>query len=133
MDLRTATGLFAVGFVLHNADDVRRGFGVIEDGVILGGTIAAMLVAVLFTVVVLGHPSGPFVAATVGLSLAAGVSAVHLLPSWGWLSDSLPAGDVDVITWVAVLAEIGGAALVGAVGLQILKRNQFALVVADWR
>ena len=133
MDLRTATALFAAGFVLHNADHVRRGFGVIEDGVILGGTIAAMLVAVLFTVVVLGHPSGPFVAATVGLSLALGVSAVHLLPSWGWLSDSLPDGDVDALTWIAVLAEIGGAALVGVIGLQILRRNQFAFAVADWR
>ena len=133
MGLRVATGLFAVGFVLHNADHVRRGFGVVNDGVVIGGTLAAMLVAVLFTVVALRHPTAPAIAAVVGLSIAVGVSAVHLLPSWGEFSDSLPDGDVDALTYVAVLSEIAGAVLVGVVGLRILRRNQFAFTVPDWR
>lgn len=133
MDLQAATGIFAVGFVLHNADHVRRGFDVVNDGVIIGGTLAAMLVAVLFTVVALRHPVAPAVAAVVGLSLAVGVGAVHLLPSWGEFSDSLPDGDVDALTYVAVLGEIGGAVLVGAVGVRILRRHQFAFAIPDWR
>ncbi|MDG2026987.1 MAG: hypothetical protein P8J50_07740 [Acidimicrobiales bacterium] len=123
----------AGGFVLHNADHVRRGFDVVRDGVIVGGTLAAMLVAVLFTVVVSRHASAPAVAAVVGLGLVVGVSAVHLLPGWlGTLSDSLPDGDVDGLTWVAVLTEILGAALVGVVGLQVLRRNDYAFAIDDW-
>lgn len=134
MQLRTATGVLAGGFVLHNVDHLRRGLDVVREGVIWGGTLAAMLVAVLLTLVYTRHASAPAVAAVGGLGLAVGVSAVHLMPDWlGTLSDSLPDGDVDALTWIAVLAEIGGAALVGVVALQILRRNDYAFSVPDWR
>ncbi|MEM9464483.1 MAG: hypothetical protein AAGA90_03880 [Actinomycetota bacterium] len=132
MSLRLATGILAVGFVLHNADHWRRGFGVVEDGVILGGTMAAMLIAVLFTLVVARHPAAPAAAAVVGLSVAFGVSMVHLVPGWGPPSDYLPDAGADALTYTAVIAEIGAAALVGVVGLQILRRNDFAPLVPGW-
>ena len=65
--------------------------------------------------------------------MAVGVSAVHLLPDWGPLSDSLPDGSVDIWTWLAVFAEIGGAALVGVVALGVLRRNDYAFSIAEWR
>lgn len=134
MRLKTATGVLAGGFVVHNADHARRGMDVVRDGVIWGGTLAAMLVAVMLTLVYTRHASAPAVAAVGGLGLAVGVSAVHLLPDWlGTLSDSLPDGDVDALTWIAVLAEIGGAALVGVAGLQILRRNDYAFAVPSWQ
>jgi hypothetical protein len=132
MSLRLATGILAVGFVLHNVDHSRRGFGVIEDGVIVGGTLAAMLIAVLFTLVVAHHPAAPAVAAIVGLSVAFGVSMVHLVPSWGPPSDYLPDAGVDAFTYAAVLAEIAAAAVVGVVGLQILRRNEYAPLISEW-
>lgn len=133
MSLRLATALFGVGFVLHNADHVRRGFDVVNDGVIIGGTLAAMLTAVLVTLVALRHPVAPAVAAVVGLSIAFGVSAVHLLPAWGEFSDSSPDGDVDALTYIAVLSEIGGAALVALAAVPALKRNDYALMNPGWR
>ena len=59
---------------------------------------------------------GPLVAAGAGLYIAVGVSATHLLPTWGPMSDSLPNGDVDPFTWIAVLFEIVGAIVLGIVG-----------------
>jgi hypothetical protein len=50
------------------------------------------------------------------------VSAVHLLPSWGVLSDSLPNGHVDGFTWAAVLIEIAGALVFGLAGLVVARR-----------
>lgn len=132
MSLRLATGILAVGFVLHNADHWRRGFGVVEDGVVLGGTLAAMLIAVLFTLVVARHPAAPAAAMIIGFSVAVGVSMVHLVPSWGPPSDYLPDAGADAVTYGAVLAEIGAAALVGVVGLQILRRNDFAPQIPNW-
>ena len=55
------------------------------------------------------------------------MSAVHLLPDLGPLSDSLPSGDVDALTWIAVFAEIVGAAVLGAVGLVQLRANDYQL------
>lgn len=133
MRLTTASWVLAGGFLLHNADHARRGLDLVRDGVIWGGTIAAMLIAVLFTLVWVRHPSAPAVAAAVGFGLAVGVSAVHLLPDWfGTLSDSLPDGEVDALTWLAVLAEIGGAALVGVVAMGILRDNAYASRIPNW-
>ena len=132
MRLTTAMSVLASGFVLHNADHARRGLDAIGEGVVWGGTFAAMVVAVMVTLVIARHDAAPAVAAVGGFALAVGVSAVHLLPDWGALSDSLPGGDVDALTWLAVLAEIGGAALVGAVALGILRDNDYAFAIPDW-
>jgi len=132
MTLARAAVVLAGGFLLHNADHARRGLDVVRDGVVWGGTLAAMVVAVMLTLVVARHGAAPAVAMVGGFSIAVGVSAVHLLPDWGPLSDSLPDGKVDVWTWLAVLAEIGSAALVGVVALQVLRRNDYSLAIADW-
>jgi hypothetical protein len=123
--LRTAAGLFAAGFVVHDADHARRGLDVITDHVVWGGTIVAMVAAVVLTLVATRHPLAPFAAAAGGLAIALGVSATHLLPDWGPLSDSLPSGTVDGVTWVAVLAEVVGAAVLGVTGLRIVRRQGY--------
>ena len=131
--LTGASVALAIGFVIHNGDHVRRGLDVVDDGVIWGGTAVAMLLAVMLTLVAVRHPSAPFLAAVGGLTIVFGVSAAHLLPEWGPLSDPLPGGDVDAVTWVAVLAEVAGAVLVAAVGLRILRDGDYAFRIADWR
>lgn len=129
--LGTSTIAFAIGFAIHNADHVRRGFAGIADGVILGGTIVAMMAAVMLTLVVLKHPAAPAVCAVGGAAIAAGVAASHLLPDWGPVSDSLPDGDVDTLTWIAVLAEIVTGAALAAVAGSILRRHKYSLAI-DW-
>lgn len=128
--LRRAGLLFAAGFAVHNADHARRGLDVITDHVVWGGTFVAMVAAVALTLVATRHPLAPFVAAAGGLSIALGVSATHLLPDWGALSDPLPGGDVDPLTWIAVLAEVGGAAALGLAGLAIVRRRGYLVAPA---
>lgn len=119
--LRTAGIGFTAGFLLHNADHARRGIDAITDHVVWGGTMVAVLAAVMLTLIFTRHPAAPQVAFVAGFAIAVGVSATHLLPSWGVLSDSLPDGDVDALTWVAVLAEVVGAIAVGVAGLRAIR------------
>jgi hypothetical protein len=115
--LRIASVVFAGGFVLHNADHARRGLAAITDHVVWGGTGVAMVAAIVLTLVFTRHPDAPRVAVAAGLVIALAVSASHLLPTWSPFSDSLPHGDVDVFTWIAVLAEVAGATLLALAGI----------------
>lgn len=132
--LRTAGLVFIAGFVVHNGDHARRGLDAIREGVVWAGTLVGLLAAVVLTLVFTGHRRAPAAAAAVGPAIALGVSASHLLPDWGALSDPLAEGDVDWFTWVAVASEIGAAALLGWVGFTIVRRHRFALDVPvnDW-
>ncbi len=130
--LRTALWVFLVGFGLHNGDHARRGLDEVRDGVVWGGTAVAMITAVLVTLIVVRHPAAPTAAAVGGASIAVGVGAAHLLPDWGPLSDSLPDGDVDALTWIAVFAEITAAALLAAVAVGILRRHAYRPLIPHW-
>lgn len=128
--LRVAALLLTAGFVVHNADHARRGLDAITDHVVWGGTVVAMVAAAVLTLVATRHPLAPFAAAAGGLAIAVGVSATHLLPGWGALSDPLPGGAVDGLTWVAVLAEVAGAAALGVTGLRIVRRQGYLVAPA---
>lgn len=125
--LRVAASAFAVAFLLHNADHARRGVDVVTDHVVWAGTTVAVIAAVTLTLIVTRHRLAPFVAAVAGLAIAGGVAASHLVPRWSALSDPLPGGDVDVATWVAVLAEVVGALALGLVGLARVHRQGYLL------
>lgn len=124
-DLQRAGLVLIAGFVVHNADHARRGIAATSEPVVWIGTFALVVVAVMLTLVFTGHGLAPFAATAVGFAVAAGVAAVHLLPSWGPLSDSLPSGNVDALTWVAVMAEIAAATFMGWTGLRILRAQNF--------
>jgi len=111
VSLRPAAAVFVAGFLLHNADHARRGIDAVTDHVVWAGTAVAVVAAVIITLVVTDHPQAPLVAAAGGLGIAVGVGATHLLPDWGVLSD--PLLDLSATSWIAVLAEIGGALLLG--------------------
>lgn len=121
-----ALGLIA-GFVIHNGDHARRGLDAVRESVVWGGTFAIIVATVVVTLVLTNHRLAPAAAAAGGFAIALGVSASHLLPDWGPLSDALPGGDVDALTWVAVLSEIVAAAWLGWVGVQLLRTNDYAL------
>lgn len=125
--LRWSALLYAVGFLVHNGDHVRRGFDVLTRHVLWAGTFSTLLAIVTLGLVATRHRLAPFAAAAVGLPTALGVAAVHLLPEWSALSDSLPDGDVDALSWVAVLTEIAGAAALGLAGLHVLRRQGLLL------
>jgi hypothetical protein len=114
--LRAAAPLFAAGFLLHNGDHLRRGLGVLTPQVFWAGAVGAAVALAAIALVLGRHRLAPGVAAAAGFPLAAGVAAVHLLPPWGLLCDSLPAGGAGALSWAAGLAEIGGARALGAAG-----------------
>jgi hypothetical protein len=125
--LRLPALAFLAGLVVHNADHARRGLGATPEAVIWAGTAVAVLAAVSLTLVATRHPLAPFAAAATGLGTAIGVSASHLLPAWGALSDPLPGGNVDRFTWLAVLAEVAGALALGLAGLAVVRRQGYAV------
>lgn len=126
MTLKAATVLFAVAWTAHTVDHVRRGFSTIDDGVVVGGTLVAMLFAMAATLVVVGHGAAPAVAAAFGPAVAFGVAASHYLPEWGTLSDPLATDDVDLWSWLAVTAEITAAIVLGFVGWRIAARHEYS-------
>lgn len=124
--LLRAGWVFLAGFTIHNFDHIRRGTDGIAEQVIWGGTAVAIISAVVLTLVFTNHRLAPNAAAAVGIAIAFGVSATHLVPRWSSLSDPLPGGQVDGFTWFAVLAEVLGALVLGAAGLRESARLGFA-------
>jgi hypothetical protein len=121
--LRYAALVYAVGFLLHTADHLRRGLDVLSPEVFWAGNVTGVVAMAAIALALGGHRLAPLVAVAHGFSQALGVSAVHLLPSWGAFSDSLPDGGADVLSWAAVLVEIAAAFAFGAAGAYILRRR----------
>ncbi len=132
LTLRTAGFVFLGGLVLHNGDHMRRGLTGIPEAVTWAGTLVLALAAVTLTLVFTHHDLAPFAATVTGFATAAGVTASHLLPHWGPLSNPLTGSGVGAVTWVAVVAEIAGALVLGAAGLAVLRRHGFATRVPAW-
>jgi hypothetical protein len=118
-----ATAMYCVAFLVHNADHARRSVAASPEPVVWAGTMVAMLTAVIVTLVVVDHHYAALAAATGGAAIALGVSLSHLLPKWGALSDPLPGGNLDALTWVAVLLEIVGAVLLSTAGFRRLRQK----------
>jgi hypothetical protein len=121
--LKYAALAYAVAFLAHTADHFRRGLDVLTTEVLWLGTAASVLAVVAIALALAGSPLAPLLAVVHGFSQAAGVAAVHLLPPWGPFSDSLHHG-VDIVSWVAVLAEIGGALAFGVAGVYALRQRE---------
>lgn len=122
--LLVASAICALGYVLHNVDHARRGLAGTPDAVVWAGTLLLLLAAVVFTLVTTDHPGAPLLAAGLGFGTAIGVSAAHLLPDWGALSDPLVDRSASAVTWIAVLAEIAGGLVLGVVATQIVLRAE---------
>lgn len=119
--LRYAAGVYAAAFLFHNGDHVRRGFDTLTPYVLAGGTLLTIASVIVIAMVLTHHRQAPLAAAIVGFAGAVGVTAVHLLPDWGAFSDAFPGGQVDAISYAAVLGEIAAAALLGFAGLHALR------------
>ena len=84
------------------------------------------MAAVVITLIMVGHPTAPALAAAVFPSIAFGVSASHLLPEWSALSDPLLVDSAsDGWSVLAAGSEIAAAAIVGAVAVRTLMRHDF--------
>lgn len=124
--LRWATALYAVGLAAHTADHIRRGTGVITPEVFWAGLASTAAGVLTIVLVATRHRLAATAAAVVGLPIAVGVIAAHLLPHWSALSDPfVGAGTIGItpMSWTVVLIEIAGAAAMGIAGIAMLKRE----------
>jgi len=116
--------LYLAGWLVHNADHLRRGFDVVTTQVIVLGSVAGVLQLVAIGAVFFRFRLAPLLAVIVGLPDAVGIAAVHLLPHWSSLSDAFPGAHgagVTVWSWVAASAEVGTALLFALAGLYTLR------------
>ena len=120
--LRLAAVLFVVAYVIHGADHLRRGFGVLTDAVFWGGNLQGVLGLATVILVLAGHRWAPAAAVAVGFGSAAGFVAVHFLPDWGAFSDSFVTGDVIWFSWAAASIEVAADLFLGYAGLRVLRR-----------
>ena len=123
--LRTTAVVFAIALLVHGADHLRRGVGVITDVVLGAGTAQAVVGAAVVVLVFRRHRLAPGLAAGVGIASAVGFAVAHLLPHWSALSDpytgSVVAPHVNAFSWFSALFEIGADLAFGVVALQILR------------
>jgi hypothetical protein len=124
--LRYAALCYATCSLLYNGDRLRRGLDTLTPEVFWAGTLSGVVAIAAVLLALAGDHLAPLLMVGHGFSQALGVAAVHLPPHWSAFSDSLPDGGVDALTWVAVLAEIAGAVVFGAVGARVLRRRSRA-------
>jgi hypothetical protein len=125
--LPLAATTFMVGNLLHGTDHLRRGWGLplfgLTPEVMIGGVLITVGAAVTLVLALTNHRLGPRVAVAVGFIAAIFVSAAHLAPPWGVLSNSYLALRPDAFAWVVVVIEIGGAIFTGLAGLLALRHG----------
>lgn len=124
--LRNAAVLYGAGLVLHLADHVRRGTGVLTGEVNLLGAISTVAGVMTIGLVMMRNRLAPVAAVAVGFPVALGVAAVHLLPRWSAFSDAFPGSTtgVNALSWTVVLVEIAGAFVLGLAGLSAMRRGR---------
>ncbi|KIU16573.1 hypothetical protein TL10_13215 [Mycolicibacterium llatzerense] len=120
----------AVALVLHGADHLRRGMDVIPPAVMVGGTLQLILAAVTIALVFNRNRWAPLAAVGIGYAGAVGFTAAHLLPKWGFFSDSFinapPWARVTTFSWVTAILEIAANLVFGTIGLMLLRERRVA-------
>lgn len=120
----------AVALLLHGADHMRRGMNVIPPAVMVGGTLQLILAAVTIVLVFRRNRWAPLAAVGIGYAGAVGFTAAHLLPKWGFFSDSFinapPWARVTAFSWVTAILEIAANLIFGTIGLVLLKARTVA-------
>jgi hypothetical protein len=115
---------FVLSVLLHGTDHLMqdRGVGALDTGVIIGGSLNYLLAVAALGLVLVRHERAPLVATFVGFYIAVGVSAAHLLPEWGQLSDPYSELSLGAYSWIVVLLEIGTGFLLGLAGLRAMRQ-----------
>ena len=111
---------------LHALDHLRQGVGRLSTEVILGGQGLLLLALVPLVLSFRRHLLAPLAAATVGLWTAVAVAASHLAPHWSAFSDPYADNNLDLVSWGQMLLLVAGAAALGVVGIQAMRRRTAA-------
>ncbi|MCA1681001.1 MAG: hypothetical protein LC777_19705 [Actinobacteria bacterium] len=107
-------------------DHLRQGVGRLSTEVIAGGQGLLLLALVPLVLSLRRHVLAPLAAATVGLWTAVAIAASHLAPHWSAFSDPYADNNLDLVSWGQMLLLLAGAAALGIVGIQTMRRRATA-------
>jgi hypothetical protein len=107
--LGRAALLLVAADVLHALDHTRQGRDLASE-VYVAGVAGWFALALLLVLVARGHRLAAPYAAAVGVSVAVGFVAVHVLPHWSAVSDPYPAAHLDALSWALVAIPVLAAA-----------------------
>src|SRR5919204_7981 len=114
--------------MVHGADHVRRGTGVLTPEVFWAGNVQTVGALITLALVFTRSRWAPVAAVVIGFASAFGFTVVHLVPDWGIFSDAFPgahaSAGVTAFSWAAALFEIGADLAFGWVGLYVLRRRR---------
>lgn len=132
--MKGAAWMFVGSWTIHTLDHARRGVDASPEGVTWAGTFVGLMAAVAITLIVVGHRVAPALAVVVFPSIAVGVTASHLLPSWGPLSDPILFDSAtDAWSIPAVTIEIVAAMWLGFVAWRIVRANGYSWSIPPQR
>ncbi|BBX83891.1 hypothetical protein MAUB_17640 [Mycolicibacterium aubagnense] len=118
----------AVALLLHGADHMRRGMNVIPPAVMIGGTLQLIFAAATIVLVFKRNRWAPLAAVGIGFAGAVGFTAAHLLPKWGFFSDSFinapPWARVTAFSWVTAILEIAANVIFAVLGLVLVRQGR---------
>jgi len=125
---RWSAALFAAAVALHTVDHLRRGMDIVPPAVMVAGTVQLVFAVATVGLVFLGNRWAPHAAIVVGFASAIGFTAAHLLPTWGFFSDSFinapPSARVTWFSWVSASCEIVADIIFGVVGVLVLRARR---------
>jgi hypothetical protein len=94
--------------VLHALDHTRQGRDLSSE-VYVAGVAGWIALAVLLVLIAREHPLAAPYAAAVGVSVAIGFVAVHVVPHWSAFSDPYSRFDADALSWALVVLPVAAA------------------------
>jgi hypothetical protein len=103
--LGRAALLLVAADVAHALDHARQGRDLAAE-VYTAGIAGWIALAVLLVLVVRGHRLAAPYAAAVGLAVAVGFVAVHVLPHWSAFSDPYSGWEPDALSWALVVVPV---------------------------
>ena len=131
---RTAV-VFLAAVLVHGADHLRRGLGVVTMLVVAVGTTQLVVGAFVVGLVFARHRMAPAAAAVTGFTSAIGFTLAHLLPEWSALSDPFVgpgvAPGVTWFSWFTALFEIGADVAFGWAGVRAQRSMRSRTVAAS--
>ncbi|MBV9090905.1 MAG: hypothetical protein JO044_13560 [Mycobacteriaceae bacterium] len=96
--------------------------------VMIAGSVQLVLAAVTLVLVFTRNRWAPYAAIAIGFASALGFTAAHLLPHWGFFSDSFinapPAARVTAFSWVTAVLEIVADVVFGIAGIAVLRAGK---------
>src|SRR5438045_5048484 len=116
--LAIAAATFLVANLLHTADHLRQHMAGLNTEILLAGGLLTVAAVGVLVFALRRHSSAPLLAVIVGFEAAIGVTASHIAPHWGILSDSYT-NDIhaDALSWAVMLFEVAAGFVLCVVGV----------------